>query len=63
MAATSYIGLHWFCRISKQMLPSAYTAQTVGCQTTFPQLRHQILMLTWSEGDGGEEGKEILLFG
>ncbi|BAT00211.1 Os07g0166850 [Oryza sativa Japonica Group] len=25
MAATSYIGLHWFCRISKQMLPSAYT--------------------------------------
>jgi len=23
MAATSYIGLHWFCRISKQILPSA----------------------------------------
>jgi len=23
IAATSYIGLHWFCRISKQILPSA----------------------------------------
>ena len=24
IAATSYMGLHWFCRISNQMLPSAY---------------------------------------
>jgi hypothetical protein len=25
IAATSYIGLHWFCRMSRHMLPSAYT--------------------------------------
>lgn len=25
IAATSYIGLHWFCKISRQILPSAYT--------------------------------------
>jgi len=31
MAETSYVGLQRFCRISRQMLPSAYTAnQTVS---------------------------------
>jgi hypothetical protein len=42
IAATSYIGLHWFCRISKQMLPSAYTALIIKCYTTFYKIKIEI---------------------
>jgi len=30
MAETSYVGLQRFCRMSRHMLPSAYTAQTIN---------------------------------